>query len=121
MPNSDMFPVCVLGIRGLVMGVIQDVIMEEYQRLNALVKLYDEKISHYPKGCISRKKRGNLFFCYLSYRDHGKVKSDYLGREESEKVCEMINKIKQRQQYEKMRRKSLDNLKEIKGYIRVSL
>lgn len=102
------------------MSVISDVIQEEYKRLNELIELYNEKISHYPKGSISKKKRGHQFFCYLTYRNYDKVKSDYLGKEDSEKVHEISEQIKQRHRYEKMLKKSIEKLKEIKRYMNIS-
>ncbi len=102
------------------MSVIKNIIQEEYNRLNSLIELYNEKIAEYPRGSLSVKKRGVHAYYYLAYRDHQKVKFLYLGKERSEKVKEYAKKIEQRHKYERMRSKSKTNLNQIKVLLRAA-
>lgn len=95
------------------MSVMADVIKEEYKRLNELVEFYDEKIMAYPKGSISVKKRQDRVYYYLAYRDHGPVKFEYLGKEDSPKYKEIARKVQQRHRYEKKRKESVKDLREV--------
>ena len=102
------------------MSAVKDVIKEEYNRLNSLVKMYDDKILLYPKGSISIKKRSGNSYCYLAYREKQKVRFEYIGKEGSEKAKEYARKIEQRHKYERMRKKSAYNLKEIRKLLRAA-
>ncbi|MDC7236042.1 MAG: hypothetical protein PQJ58_22660 [Spirochaetales bacterium] len=102
------------------MSVIKDVIVEEYNRLNALVELYDQKISSFPKGSLSVKNRNGHPYYYRAFRDHGKVRFIYLGKPDSEESKDFIKKLERRQKYEVKRKKSMENLKEVKVLLRVA-
>ncbi len=103
-----------------IMSVIKDVIKEEYNRLNSLVELYDQKISAFPKGSLSIKKRNGHPYCYRAYRDQGKVKFVYLGKPDSPEAKDFIRKVDKRHKYEEKRKKSLENLKEVKVLLRAA-
>ena len=103
------------------MSVIKSVILEEHARLLEVVAEYDKKISQFPKGSIIRKQRGLKYYCYLSYREQGKVRSDYIGSEDSQDVLELTRKIEQRRRYERLRKEALQNLKDMKELIRAAL
>lgn len=102
------------------MSVVIDVIKEEYNRLNSLVKVYDKKIAQYPKGSLSIKKRGGHAYYYLAYREQKKVKFVYIGKEGSMKVKKYSDSIEKRHKYENMKKKSEANLKEIRKLLRVA-
>ncbi|MBI9098734.1 MAG: hypothetical protein JEY91_09665 [Spirochaetaceae bacterium] len=102
------------------MSVIKDVIQEEYNRLNSLIDLYDHKVSECVKGSLSIKKRGDHSYYYLAYRDEKKVKFVYVGKEGSPSVKEISEKIEKRHRYEKMRKKSKENLDEVRKLLRVA-
>jgi len=76
------------------MSVIQDVIKEEYNRLNSLLDMYDRKISECVKGSLSVKKRGGHSYYYLAYRENQKVKFVYVGKEDPlpSKKCQSSSK-----------------------------
>ncbi len=102
------------------MSVIKDVIKEEYNRLDSLLELYDGKIAECVKGSLSLKKRGGHSYYYLAYREEKKVKFFYVGKEGSEPVKDMSEKIEKRHRYEKMRKKSKDNFNEVRRLLRVA-
>jgi hypothetical protein len=118
MPNNDKIFINLLGIRGSMSG-IKSVVLEENARLHELVELYNKNISQFPKGSLVKKKRGKQFFCYLSYREAGKVKSDYIGSVNSEKVQELEMKIEQRRKYERLRKETLERIEDMKRLVRV--
>ena len=102
------------------MSVILDVLKEESNRLSSLVELYDKKISELPKGSISRKYRSGRYYCYLAYRSEKKVKFNYLGKEDSDKVEEISLKIQKRRRYEEKRRETKANQAQVQKLLRAA-
>lgn len=122
LPNEQAEIVDVLGniTDTFNMSIVIDVIQEEADRLNSLIKLYDDKITELPKGSISEKVRGKHLYCYLAYREGGSVKFDYIGPRNSEKVQKLRLKIEKRRKYEKRKRDSMKNLKQVEKLINAS-
>jgi hypothetical protein len=102
------------------MSVIYDVIKEENSRLESLVNMYNKKIAESVKGSISVKKRGAHAYYYLAYRESRKVIFQYLGKEGSVKVQDFAGKIAKRHKYEEMRKKSKENLNEVRRLLRAA-
>lgn len=102
------------------MSVIQDVIKEEYNRLKSLLDLYDLKISECARGSLSVKKRGGHSYYYLAFRENRKVKFVYVGKEDSLSVKEVSEQLEKRRRYEKMRKKSKENLEEVRKLLYVA-
>lgn len=102
------------------MSVIGDVIKEEYNRLNSLMELYDRKIAESVKGSLSLKKRGNNAYYYLVHRENKRVIFHYIGKEGSPQVKDYAVKIEKRHKYEEMRKRSKENLKEIRRLLRAA-
>ena len=103
------------------MSVIQDVLKDEYNRLNSLVELYDQKISEYPKGSMSVKKRGHQSYCYQVFRDHHQIKFHYVGKQGSPEAKRFSAQIEKRRGYEAKRRESKDRLSEVSKLLRVAI
>ena len=102
------------------MSVVGDVIKEEYNRLNSLMELYDKKIAESVKGSLSLKKRGNNAYYYLAYRENKRVIFHYIGKEGSPQVQDYAVKIEKRHKYEEMRKRSKENLNEIRKLLRAA-
>ncbi|MBN2657729.1 MAG: hypothetical protein JXR86_11770 [Spirochaetales bacterium] len=102
------------------MSVIHDVIKEEYNRLNSLLDMYDRKISECARGSLSVKKRGGHSYYYLAYRENQKVKFVYVGKEGSPSVKDVSEQLEKRHRYEKMRKKSKENLEEVRKLLHVA-
>lgn len=102
------------------MSVIYDVIKEENDRLLSLMELYNKKIAESVKGSLSIKKRGGNVYYYLAYRENKRIKFRYIGKEGSPRVKEYADKIEERRKYEEMRKKSKENLKEIRRLLRAA-
>ena len=94
------------------MSILKDVLSDEYERLKSLVQWYIEKMSSFPKGSISIKKRRDREYLYINCREKNKVKSDYVGLVSSEKASEVANIIKQRKKYEEELKTVKRDLKE---------
>ena len=68
------------------LSVFQDLLKEEIKRLGELKKKYEKEIVSFPKGTLSKKIRNGKPYLYLAYREKDKVKFEYVGKEDSEKV-----------------------------------
>jgi hypothetical protein len=101
-------------------SVIDDVIKEEYNRLNSLMNLYDKKIAESVKGSLSIKRRGSHAYYYLAYRENKRVIFHYIGKEGSPEVQDCADNIEKRHKYEDMRKKSKENLNKIRKLLRAA-
>ena len=72
------------------MSVLEEVLLEEYERSLRISAALEEEIAGLPRGSIRvRKVRGREYY-YLQYRDGKRVKSDYVKSEDVERVREQI-------------------------------
>lgn len=72
------------------MSVLEEVLLEEYERSLRISAVLEEEIASLPRGSIrARKVRGREYY-YLQYRDGKRVKSDYVKPEDVEHVREQI-------------------------------
>ena len=98
------------------MSLIKNVIKEERERLEELMKFYQAKISEFPKGSILVQNISGHDYVYLRYRDRGKHCTDYIGRADSEKVKELNKMIKERKEIEGLLKEAKQNYKEVKKF-----
>jgi hypothetical protein len=54
--------------------------------LNELKVKHEKELDNYPKGILLKIFRKGKPYIYLAYRDKDKVKFEYIGKEDSEKV-----------------------------------
>lgn len=99
------------------MSYIKEIMQDEYQRLEALSLKYSDKISGYPKGTVSIKKRNKQEYLYLASRVDGKLKFSYIGSVSSEKANKVLDLVKLRKSYEKKLKQVKNDLKEIRKVI----
>ena len=78
------------------MSVIEGVLLEEKERNLMMQNQYLQEISSLPKGSIVKKSKKSGDYYYLTYRNGGRVVSDYLGKdvEKANKIQQDINKRK---------------------------
>jgi hypothetical protein len=95
------------------MSVFQDLLKEEIKRLRELKKKYENEIESFPKGSLSKKIRNGKPYLYLAYREKGKVKFEYIGREHSEKVQKIKEMIVKRQGFNQKLKQVNKELKEL--------
>lgn len=96
------------------MSVIKDILIEEKNRLLLLIENLDSQISQLPKGSLSKKMRGNNCFYYLAFRIGKKVKFKYIGKENSQDVEELKQKILKRKKLIIKMKEVKQNLIEVK-------
>ena len=74
---------------------IKEILREELENSLQMLKRYEEELSLLPKGSLSKRKiKGNEYY-YLVYRDNGKFKSEYKGKEISDKELEKYRLVKE--------------------------
>ncbi len=100
------------------MSIIKNVLLEELERNLEMQKSYKEQIEALPKGKIILKTIKNREYYYLLYRDHGKVKTDYLGTKDKFSPYEIQKKIDRRHYFQETLDKLLLEEKEIRKAIR---
>jgi hypothetical protein len=76
------------------MTILDEMLAEEYERLERGILLLREEIEALPKGYISQKKIGNGVYYYLQNRNQTKIVSRHLKKEEVQTYRELIQKRK---------------------------
>jgi len=98
------------------MSIVQDILKDEQKRLENLLRNFKKELSSFPKGSLSRKRRGNSFYVYRAYRKGDKVIFKYIGKEDSDKVKESEERIQERKKLEnKIKKVKLDLAEVRKG------
>lgn len=80
------------------MTVLQEVLLEEYDRILRTEKMIVKELDGLPNGYISRKKIRGREYCYLQWRDGGKVRSLYIKPSEVDEYEKKIALRKKDQQ-----------------------
>lgn len=60
--------------------LIKSVVQNEADRNSKMISEYESLIAELPKGSLICKKNG---YYYLKYRENGKVRDDYVGKNEA--------------------------------------
>ncbi len=95
------------------MAILKNIIMEEQQRLQELIDLYQREINQFPRGSVQIKNIHGKKYLYLAYRDNEKVKFEYIGPVKSDKSEKVMKQIEHRRSIEADLRKAKKELKEI--------
>jgi len=95
------------------MSYLKGILKEEYDRLNSLAEKYRDKVSEFPKGSVSVKKRTNLQYLYLASRKGSKICFQYIGPLPSANAQTVLKQIEQRKKYEEKLKQVKKNLREI--------
>ncbi len=77
--------------------IVKGILKEELDRARALQAKYERKIQEYPPGYLLKRKRasGKLYY-YLSYRQGGQMKQEYLGPLEPAELKNYEKKIEEK-------------------------
>ena len=102
------------------MSIMIDVLLEEKERLEALIASYRNQIEELPRGSISWKKRGNGEYAYLAYREVKSVRFEYLGKRGSVAVETTREKVDQRRDLQDKCNLAEANLKQIMRMLRAA-
>jgi len=77
--------------------VIYGMLQEEKQRNLAMQEAHKREINSLKKGSIKTKHISGRVYFYLQYRQDGKVKDDYIGKDES--IVDEIRREIERRKY----------------------
>ena len=72
------------------LSMVEEQLLDDYYRGLRNIDIYSERISSYPKGCISKKNIRGCETYYLQWREGDKVKSKYINRKNLDEVRSMI-------------------------------
>ena len=74
------------------MSILDGVMREEHDRLSRIIAKVEQEINELPKGYISEKKINGKNYCYLQFRENGKVKSIYIKNNELDAYRDLITR-----------------------------
>ena len=97
------------------MSVLEEVLLEEYNRSIRIKKALIAEQNSLPKGSIQIKHIANKDYYYLMYRKNGKVISRYIKSAEFESLSASINKRKENEQALKELNKSIKQIEKALG------
>lgn len=60
------------------MNILQEILLEEFERISRTETLINKELEGLPKGYISKKKINGKEYSYLQFRKDGKVCSQYI-------------------------------------------
>ena len=100
------------------MRVIKGVLEEELANSLAMKENYERELAKLPKGSLIKKKVKGHEYYYLVFREKGKVKFIYKGKEVSEGE---IEKYRQAKEYRAKYRKLLSEIKKQIKFLRSTL
>ena len=96
------------------MAVIFHVLKEELERLQETERGYTKAIANMPRGTPRLLRRRNKIYLYLEYRDGNRVIHHYIGVKDSDKVNKILEKVAQRNRYQKLLKETRAALKEVR-------
>lgn len=74
------------------LNLIITTILQEKERIDRMLKKYQEELEKLPKGTLSEKKAGQSTYFYLKYRDGKKVISQYIPKKDVDDVRKQVEK-----------------------------
>lgn len=77
------------------MSILEEVLLEEYDRSCRLSRALEAELAELPKGSIRERVINGRIYYYLQYRDGVQVKSDYVRSSEVEELRRMIARRKE--------------------------
>jgi len=96
------------------MSIIKHVLEEEHDRLVELAENYRKKIKDLPKGSISKKIRYQNVYLYRAFRDSGKVRFVYMGKEGSKQGKKALSDRNELIKYRNLLKEVRSEIKEVK-------
>ncbi len=96
------------------MGIVTNILKDEYERLKRLEAQYLQQLKTFPKGAISKRQRSGTFYLYLIFRENKKVITRYVGKFDSNKAKKVIRQVEERKKVEEKLKKVQADLKELK-------
>ncbi|MDO4939500.1 MAG: hypothetical protein Q4E54_06005 [Lachnospiraceae bacterium] len=77
------------------MSVLEEVLLEEYDRSMRVINAIKAEQKTLPKGSVQEKLIGGRKYLYLQYRDGNKIRSDYIRKADADIIRKGIKKRKE--------------------------
>ena len=90
--------------------ILENVLIEEYDRSRRMAICYEEEIASLPKGYIREKIIKGHTYYYLQYREGTRVRSKYIPKSE---LDDLRDKLKRREEYVEARKARLKEMRQI--------
>jgi len=98
---------------------IKDVLREELENSIRMKKGYEKKLSELPRGSLQKKIIKDNVYYYVAFREKGRVKFEYKGKEVSKKMQKEYEHAKKlRAEYRKNISQLKKQIKYLKGALR---
>jgi hypothetical protein len=81
------------------MLLLEEIVLQEKNRIENMIKLYESELSSLAHGTLVKKKINGKDYVYIQYRDGKKIISKYIGKSE-EKIAEIKEQLVRRHQIE---------------------
>lgn len=96
------------------MTILDNVLYNEILKLNAKIESMKEELNLLPKGCIYVRKSNGSMYVYRKWREDDKICAEYLGKLDSSKTLDKIEKVNEYKILNQQIKKEKDKLAELK-------
>lgn len=97
------------------MSVLEEVLLEEYDRSLKIKKSIEIEQKSFPKGSIQKKIIHDVECYYLVYRDGEKIRSKYINKQEVDEYRELIERRRDNEKHLRELRKSIKMIEKALG------
>lgn len=97
------------------MSVLEEVLLEEYDRSMRVIHAIQAEQKALPKGSVQEKLIGGRKYLYLQYRDGNKVRSDYIKESDIDNIRSGLKKRKDNDKALKELKKSIEQIEKALG------
>jgi hypothetical protein len=102
---------------GVVMS-IKSVLREELGNSIRMQERYEQELAKLPRGSLVKRKIRGHEYCYLVFREAGKVRSVYQGKPDLKELARYRDVKSQRAQYRKLLSKAKRQVRFLRGVLR---
>lgn len=97
---------------------IKSVLREELENSIRMQERYEQELSKLPRGSLVKRHIKGNEYCYLVYREAGKVKSVYQGKPNPKELARYRDAKEQRAKYRKLLSKAKRQIRFLNGVLR---
>lgn len=97
------------------MSILEEVLLEEYERSLETIAACEEELANIPKGYIRERKIHKASYFYLQHREGNRVISEYVSRDEVPRLKESLERRKALMEAIKLQRKNLRQIERALG------
>lgn len=100
------------------MNILISTLKEELATAERLERKYLQKIKELPRGSFIARAIRNKQYGYLTFRENGKVKQEYLGSLDEERIASYKTAMNQRAEYKRKLKSVREQIKIINRALR---